>query len=1150
MHTAISSAVFLLISPLCFAQAPIIVSVYPEQNALNIERNSNIVVTFDGQMDQSTIHGSSFIVYSKSLGILQGAISYNELTNAAAFDPNSDFYVGDIILVILTDDIKSLNGNSLESGFAWTFSVITDAGNGYFNYEDTYGVSGEPFSIISADFNNDGATDVATITWDTDSLFVLLNSGNGAFPTINRYLTGDAPESMIAADFNGDQAIDLAIGNYYSHNISIFLNVGDGTFTSQVLYPTGNGPGGLISCDFNADGYLDLAVSNWNDQTISKLAGNGDGTFEPRIDYAFGYRSSAICPIDVDNDGDFDLGTANRASDTYSIFLNLGNGEFLLENTYSSVGGPHSIFPSDLDSDGCQDIAIGNSFIDNILIAISDCMGGYGSNLTYPSGQETLSVQGADLDNDGDMDLFAVNAEDDNLSIFLNQGDGTFLPSQTIPIGDRPFGCCTGDFDGDGDMDIATANRNSHNISILLNSYNGPVWYISTSGSTILGDGSENYPFATIQKGIDVANEGDTVLVTDGIYIGVGNRDLDFGGKNLVVQSLNGAEYTVLDCESIGRGFFFHNGEDTSSTVDGFTIKNGTDNGLDAGGGIRLLGAHPTVLNCIFISNTARHGGAIYLNGNYLALNIRIAGCTFINNSAQYSGGAMFMQQYGETLLMQNCTFFANSANSGTGLANSEGAVVENCIFSYGFDGGAITGSPSLACCDIFANIGGDWTSNIIDQFGINGNIASDPQFCDTASQNLHIYDFSPCAASNNQCEILIGALDVGCYLTSILSFEIESEASMENVINHFPKFIWNYGDSREFNQTQFEIAVGTDDDWQYAEMWNPGPFESSDTFVVYAGATLDDGETYFVRLRLGDNGAWTEWYETSFRMNSVPSVPVLTSPVDNSFTNLQPLLSLQTSTDAEDDVLYYIFQILNDAQDTITTSQPILGLDNWTAVWQCDVELIENEHYSWRAKATDTYEESEWSPLGFFYANAVNSAPSAFSLILPPDTSGLPLTTVQPTFYWSSSTDPDPLDSVLFTLIIATDSNFNFANQVPEIDATEYTLQTELEWGDRYWWKVKAEDQYDGLTWSSNVLNFWTMICGDANNDKAVNVSDAVYIINFVFVGGAQPIPYEAGDANCDGSVNVSDAVWIINYVFIGGNVPCDTDGDDIPDC
>ncbi len=74
--------------------------------------------------------------------------------------------------------------------------------------------------------------------------------------------------------------------------------------------------------------------------------------------------------------------------------------------------------------------------------------------------------------------------------------------------------------------------------------------------------------------------------------------------------------------------------------------------------------------------------------------------------------------------------------------------------------------------------------------------------------------------------------------------------------------------------------------------------------------------------------------------------------------------------------------------------------------------------------------------------------------------------------------------------------------------------------------------------------------ICGDANSDVTVNVSDAVWIINYVFIGGEPPEPYKSGNPNCDESVNISDAVWIINYVFMGGKEPCDTDGDGIPDC
>ncbi|MCP4568094.1 MAG: hypothetical protein GY841_10990 [FCB group bacterium] len=61
----------------------------------------------------------------------------------------------------------------------------------------------------------------------------------------------------------------------------------------------------------------------------------------------------------------------------------------------------------------------------------------------------------------------------------------------------------------------------------------------------------------------------------------------------------------------------------------------------------------------------------------------------------------------------------------------------------------------------------------------------------------------------------------------------------------------------------------------------------------------------------------------------------------------------------------------------------------------------------------------------------------------------------------------------------------------------------------------------------------------GDANLDDAVNVGDAVWMINHVFKGGAAPGNLDHGDANNDGALNVGDAVYLINYVFKGGSAP-----------
>jgi hypothetical protein len=64
--------------------------------------------------------------------------------------------------------------------------------------------------------------------------------------------------------------------------------------------------------------------------------------------------------------------------------------------------------------------------------------------------------------------------------------------------------------------------------------------------------------------------------------------------------------------------------------------------------------------------------------------------------------------------------------------------------------------------------------------------------------------------------------------------------------------------------------------------------------------------------------------------------------------------------------------------------------------------------------------------------------------------------------------------------------------------------------------------------------------LCGDASGDGSVDISDAVYLIAYIFSGGPAPNPLLAGDANCDGSVDIADVVYLISYIFSGGAAPC----------
>ncbi len=66
------------------------------------------------------------------------------------------------------------------------------------------------------------------------------------------------------------------------------------------------------------------------------------------------------------------------------------------------------------------------------------------------------------------------------------------------------------------------------------------------------------------------------------------------------------------------------------------------------------------------------------------------------------------------------------------------------------------------------------------------------------------------------------------------------------------------------------------------------------------------------------------------------------------------------------------------------------------------------------------------------------------------------------------------------------------------------------------------------------------SFVAGDADGSGIVTISDAVFLINYIFGGGPAPSPLAAGDADCSGIVSISDAVYIINYIFGGGPAPC----------
>jgi len=178
------------------------------------------------------------------------------------------------------------------------------------------------------------------------------------------------------------------------------------------------------------------------------------------------------------------------------------------------------------------------------------------------------------------------------------------------------------------------------------------------AGASPGGDGSPALPFNRIQDALDAAADYDVIGVGDGLYLGLGNRDLSYDGKPLILQSENGPSNCVIDCQGRGRGFVFGDGVDTLTIVDGLTIRNGSG---ASGGGIYCSGSTPVIRNCVIEDCTAtEHGGGLY--AGYRA---NVSNCTIVGNAAGERGGGVYGKlTYGE---LTGCTIADNDAGSDGG---------------------------------------------------------------------------------------------------------------------------------------------------------------------------------------------------------------------------------------------------------------------------------------------------------------------------------------------------------------------------------------------------------------------------------------------------------------------------------------------------
>jgi uncharacterized protein (TIGR03437 family) len=436
-----------------------------------------------------------------------------------------------------------------------------------------------PISVVSADFNKDGKTDLVASNLFGNSISVLLGDGTGGFGiATNIPVVGDgrgAPAGLAVGDFDGDTNLDLAIAIEYNPGRVFVMNGnGAGNFTVSHMLDAGVVTTAVAVADFNADSKPDLAAVNKGDTatalpgTVSVFLNNGSGGFGAPTTLTPGTTPVALAVGEFTGDAQPDIAVVNNASNNISLFANTSGGTFAAATNFGVGTNPSGIVAGFFNNDTRLDLAVANTGSDNVSILFANGSGGFGAATNFAGGPTPYGIITNDFNADGKADLGISNGFANQASVILNNGSGGFGAPQTTAVGSQPLSLASGDFNTDAKADLAVANSASNNITILLGKGNGTF-----GGTTFLfsnpqavaiedfnQDGRADFAVANFggdkitvfladsSGGYSVPNEFDVgikpISMTSGDFNADGNADLavaNNGSANASILLGNGA---------------------------------------------------------------------------------------------------------------------------------------------------------------------------------------------------------------------------------------------------------------------------------------------------------------------------------------------------------------------------------------------------------------------------------------------------------------------------------------------------------------------------------------------------------------------------------------------------------------------------------
>ena len=446
---------------------PQVTSTSPIKNTVGTSPTGDVTVTFDSDLDPSTVSASTVFAYGSVSGPQPAVVSYNNPTRSITINPDADFVAGEAVSVVVSPNVHSSTGMWLNTGYEWNYTTAVTSTSGAFASAADYPTSPAPLWMTTADLNGDGSSDLVSTNATTASISVRLASGTGTFGTPINYTVQNGPRSAIAADFNGDGHPDLAVANSQSHTLSILLNNGNGTFGAQTPVITLTNPRAVTATDIDSDGDMDLVVSSGDPLAIRVHFNNGSGSFTNTVQRSVTGLPYSLTTADFDGDGDFDVAYPAYSTNEMVVLWNDGPGTFDSESRFAVGSGPRSVAASDLNGDGNIDPLVANYSTGSVSVMMKTGFNSYTTEEVSTLPLHPEMVCAADINGDQHPDIVAFGST--GIVVALNNGDGTFGPAVSLTAGNYLAGAAA-DFDHDGDLDLAGVSYANVKFSVLLNS--------------------------------------------------------------------------------------------------------------------------------------------------------------------------------------------------------------------------------------------------------------------------------------------------------------------------------------------------------------------------------------------------------------------------------------------------------------------------------------------------------------------------------------------------------------------------------------------------------------------------------------------------------------------------------------------------------